>query len=368
MKKIIFLIIVLTSFIVNNEKIFADGFTVKNRNCIVGCVNPRYKAVSVIRRVSTHTQVEYQRDCKCSGQADAYTHRGYKPEGPYAMCYEHRNSSRAWHEIDQIGNIYYPGFNVYKDFNRTIFPADSTDGEATMNIISYNRFADEENSNDVVIDSIVGYMRLRNANGSELYTRYEFAIWAKENSEDTLRTEGKTLWKSTLTFTDEKVYGTGLFYNDNYYSVKETDSGKVLLIHLTEEIGIDINEADDVTIEEWVDVQSDYNEESARYINPKESDEIYNNLLNEYSLNSFNIFPNPTNGNFRVELSLKENKNINIQLVDISGKFISTIINQEIASNNTEHIDFNINDLPSGYYNLIINVGSKHFVRLIKKN
>ncbi len=156
--------------------------------------------------------------------------------------------------------------------------------------------------------------------------------------------------------------------NDNYYSVKETDSGKVLLIHLTDEIGIDINEADDVTIEEWVDVQSDYSEESARFINPKESDEIYSNLLNEYSLNKFNIFPNPTNSNFRVELSLKENENIHIQLVDISGKFISTIINQEFESNSTEYVDFDIKDLPSGYYNLIVNVGNKHFVRMIRKD
>lgn len=367
MKKVI-LLFVLCSFIIMNEKTFADGTVNKNRNCIAGCINPRYKAISRIRRVSDNQIVEYQKDCKCSGQANAYTHHGIKPQGPYAMCYSHINSSKSWIESEVIGNIYYPGPNPYKNFNRVILPADSTDGESSMKIESYHRFADIENSNDIVIDSIVGYMRLRNANGSNLYSRYEFAIWSLDNTEDSLRTEEKTLWKTTLTFTDGKVYGTGLFYNDAYYSIKETDSGTILFINVNEEIGIDVNEAVDISVEEWVDIQSDYTEESARFINPKEADDIYNNLLNEYSLNKFNIYPNPTNNNFRVELSLKEKENISMKLCDINGKYISTIINKEFISNNIEYVDFNVNDLPSGYYNLIITIGNKHFTRLIKKN
>ncbi|MEN9369927.1 MAG: hypothetical protein RI952_792, partial [Bacteroidota bacterium] len=300
MKKIILILFVFFSISIVAEKIYADGRANKNRNCLFGCINPRYKAISEIRRVNDNMEIEYQRDCKCSGQANAYTHHGIKPQGPYAMCYTHINSSKSWFEVEVIGNIYYPGFNPYKNFNRLILPTDSTDGETSMKIESYHRFADIENSNDIVIDSIVGYMRLKNRNGSTLYSRYEFAIWSLDNSEDTLRTEEKTLWKSTLTLTDGKVYGTGLFYNDNYYSIKETDSGTVLFINVNQEIGVDINEAEDISVEEWVDVQSDYSEESARFINPKEADEIYSNLLNEYSLNKFNIFPNPSNNNFRV--------------------------------------------------------------------
>lgn len=368
MKKVISVLLLLNAISLIPIVSVADCETNKKRNCFAGCVNPRYKAISRIRHSSTRYLEEYQRDCKCSGQANAYTHHGSKPDGPYAMGYAHRNSSREWFEKEVIGDIYYPGFNVYKSFNRPISPADSTDGEARMRIVSYDRFVDEENSNDVVIDSIVGYMRLRNTNGSSLYTRFELVIWGGENSEDSIRTEEKTLWKSTITLTDEKVYGTGLFYNDNYYSIKNTDSGKVLLIHVNEEIGIDINEAVDVNVTGWSDIQSDYSEESARYHNDNENDEIYSNLLNEYSLNKFNIFPNPTNNAFRIDLSLIESKNVNIKLCDYNGKLISTIFNQEINSNENKSIDFSADQLPTGYYNLVITVGNKVFNRLLKKD
>ena len=77
-----------------------------------------------------------------------------------------------------------------------------------------------------------------------------------------------------------------------------------------------------------------------------------------------NIYPNPTSDYIKVSSKLTDNNDVKLTLIDLNGKIIKTI-NKENVSIFNETI--NINNLPTGIYNLIIQVDNKIYSKKIIK-
>jgi len=79
------------------------------------------------------------------------------------------------------------------------------------------------------------------------------------------------------------------------------------------------------------------------------------------SLNEFNISPNPSNGNFSLNLSLEQSSLIEVNIMDVTGRIIKHASQQ---SNNTT-FDFALNDAPAGLYFVNIIVGDEYMTEKI---
>lgn len=82
-------------------------------------------------------------------------------------------------------------------------------------------------------------------------------------------------------------------------------------------------------------------------------------------VNSFNLYPNPNNGSFKVALDVKERTGLNLQIVDVTGR---TILAKRYPSVNGHFNEtFNLsNNLNSGFYVINIEIDGntiqKHFI------
>ena len=89
-----------------------------------------------------------------------------------------------------------------------------------------------------------------------------------------------------------------------------------------------------------------------------------NNKINDIS--NINIFPNPTNGNFSINLTIENPNHIIINIYDITGKLVVNIANENlIAGNYFREIMFE--NMPNGLYfiNFITNnaITSSKFIK-----
>ena len=87
----------------------------------------------------------------------------------------------------------------------------------------------------------------------------------------------------------------------------------------------------------------------------------------EKILNSISIAPNPFKNKFTLDFKLTNTENISIELFDISGRKIQTLINAQKFDAGTNSENFEINNLSNGLYVLTISNGklSKN-IRLVK--
>lgn len=74
-------------------------------------------------------------------------------------------------------------------------------------------------------------------------------------------------------------------------------------------------------------------------------------------VNSFNVFPNPANNNISVKLDLKEASNLQVDILDMTGKQVAVIMNKNQKGVFTEQ--FNIATLPNGNYLVRLQVNGK---------
>ena len=64
----------------------------------------------------------------------------------------------------------------------------------------------------------------------------------------------------------------------------------------------------------------------------------------------FDVFPNPSNGNFNVFVESNINNKVILKIIDINGKVIKEMIKGEGAS----YQNFTIKDLPNGIYTILL--------------
>lgn len=81
------------------------------------------------------------------------------------------------------------------------------------------------------------------------------------------------------------------------------------------------------------------------------------------SYDKLNVFPNPNNGRFTIEVALKSVSELKIDLIDLQGRTIKEITNSKTNYFNQE---FNLNTLPAGIYFLkIFNGMDQHFTKIV---
>jgi hypothetical protein len=79
-----------------------------------------------------------------------------------------------------------------------------------------------------------------------------------------------------------------------------------------------------------------------------------NELLSE---NTFNIYPNPSNGIVYINSQINPNKNVSIYIIDLLGHEIQRF------ENNSFPFELNLNELPNGSYLLKFETGSSSITK-----
>ncbi|MGM0477861.1 MAG: T9SS type A sorting domain-containing protein [Bacteroidota bacterium] len=104
------------------------------------------------------------------------------------------------------------------------------------------------------------------------------------------------------------------------------------------------------------------------YNTPRSNRSIFNpgggtSSVDENSIQNIKLYPNPSNGNTTLTLSSTVWKNIDVKIVDISGKTVAKVEPMKVLGQS--NIDLPTQGLEQGIYNVVINNGIKHVERLV---
>jgi hypothetical protein len=97
----------------------------------------------------------------------------------------------------------------------------------------------------------------------------------------------------------------------------------------------------------------------------KYSDEKEVNIGGENALWLGEAIPNPASGDAKIQFSVDESSNITIELFDMSGKAVKSLYNSQVSAG-TQEITINVNNVPSGSYNVVLKTGNRTAVRTIQ--
>ncbi|UCC79198.1 MAG: T9SS type A sorting domain-containing protein, partial [Candidatus Zixiibacteriota bacterium] len=97
-------------------------------------------------------------------------------------------------------------------------------------------------------------------------------------------------------------------------------------------------------------------------------DSIMTNIESQYSLSAdrFSIsqnYPNPFNSYTIIEYELKEKATVNIDIYDILGRRVETLLAESIQPPGRYSIIWKAGDYPSGIYLYIIRIGEDRAIR-----
>ena len=95
------------------------------------------------------------------------------------------------------------------------------------------------------------------------------------------------------------------------------------------------------------------------------SDEVQVNVGNNVVFNLDNPIPNPANNNVSIKYSLDKESDVTINLYDMSGKLLKTLVSGSMPAGEQE-LNFNVNELTSGTYNIILSTDNNKAVRQIQ--
>jgi hypothetical protein len=76
--------------------------------------------------------------------------------------------------------------------------------------------------------------------------------------------------------------------------------------------------------------------------------------IEERGMPTFNLYPNPSNQNLTVELSVKLDEKVTVSITDAMGR---TVISKTLNPLETE-LNFNTEKLADGFYNVVLNTGN----------
>jgi hypothetical protein len=77
------------------------------------------------------------------------------------------------------------------------------------------------------------------------------------------------------------------------------------------------------------------------------------------------IYPNPSNGEFTVKYQLKKRANAIIEIYDLKGILIKTIVNVTNQHEGNYQIPVSLNEMPNGIYIVSLIKGDEKFVERV---
>ena len=85
--------------------------------------------------------------------------------------------------------------------------------------------------------------------------------------------------------------------------------------------------------------------------------------IKDFAFEGFNLYPNPSNGNFKLTFDTISSDNVKLQLFDLTGRLLREVAFNQVASRFSENISFK--DTSNGLYLLRITNGGKQTTRKI---
>jgi hypothetical protein len=81
------------------------------------------------------------------------------------------------------------------------------------------------------------------------------------------------------------------------------------------------------------------------------------------------VYPNPTHGPVTVQYNLPADENVTIQLWDLSGQILGTVLENAVRPAGSQTQQMDISQLPAGYYmlNILNTEGNSTTVKLVKE-
>ncbi len=85
--------------------------------------------------------------------------------------------------------------------------------------------------------------------------------------------------------------------------------------------------------------------------------------IKDFAFEGFNLYPNPSNGNFKLTFDTISSDHVKLQLFDLTGRLLREVNYSQVASRFSENVSFN--DTSNGLYLLKITNGGKQTTRKI---
>ena len=162
-------------------------------------------------------------------------------------------------------------------------------------------------------------------------------------------------------WSDGYPYYTLINENPGFTSITNMTSQSTTLVSYVYRIRTNIGGQ---PVERWVPNNPEGVSQSVSVHVKDESLTSQNELENDVQ---FTVYPNPTSGNINIKINLKETSDIEISILDISGKVIETVYQKgnQLGNKNLNH---DINSIAKGFYFVQLKTGDKTFVKKIIKN
>jgi hypothetical protein len=345
----------------------ADGGTRRHNRCGTKGNN---EAFVHVRQTSNGSILRPKNDRRCGGTAYAGTgvlqNANGRPRLATADAWRAHNRNELKVFTDWSGLT--PGYDPYSLFLNKLQNEDMDYGRGVVNLNSDIDFiSTDENhvNNNINASSLTGYMLIENHGISDFYTTYEINVWKPENLNDSIITASKIVWRSTIKLTSNGVVGTGIFESQDSYNLNYTDSGIVLTFNF-QPLTIQLEEGNilfAIDTKAHVGYNSEGSDEFLQSYNVEQLTNIENNLIQKFGLNNFDIYPVPTTSDLTIDFTTLNKEKVLIEIYDHNGKRVKTLFNDNTYQGIQNQIKLDKEDLPSGRYQLLVDIGDKKFVR-----
>ena len=377
MKKTTLKVIIMLCMISISEFSFADWRTDSKNTRI--CVGWRWWARSKVSYICVDKSDEQQTSRKCSGTAQAYSRVG-APGGSRAEAQGWSSSSRSQGWAFTNVPCLLPGYDPNALFQKNLLNTTDTEESFAKQDISNNMEFTFPNENEnysytVSGSSLSGYMLLSNTSSTDYYSVYDIIIW-KDNVDEGVEYSDinpeDIEWRSTITLTKDGVIGTGIFETDQYYSIHETDSGRLLIFNLDENLEVNLTNNGDTKYRLTTRGHVGYNPNNNTWVTATTQSlmrKLEQENLSQNNLKELNTYPNPTTKELNFEVTTISDEKLEIEIYNSNGQLIDKIYKGTTENGKKKVItsDVLIN-APVGIYQIKYRVGNKTFFRQIIKD
>ncbi len=90
------------------------------------------------------------------------------------------------------------------------------------------------------------------------------------------------------------------------------------------------------------------------------------NTISESNQIGISIYPNPSIDKLNIEVNLEKSSNLSIELIDLNGKIIETIPNQEVSEGKNIN-SFNVSKLAAGNYIIVAKINGANYSKIFVK-